>query len=177
MRAVQAVDTHVTTLFLTKATPTAVLSRLRDHQFAHIVCDGILEPGKPFAASFKLHNGKRLLLLDIIRSQLPDAEFAFLSGYHTAELTEESIADEVLHLAAAMHFCGFRSVVGTMGAMADIDGQDLARHFYKSAFSDEEQRGRYYERTAGALRNTMLKLRRKRGITLERWVNFVHYGA
>src|SRR6266851_4960810 len=179
MRAVQAVDTQVTTLFLTKATRTAVLSRLCDHQFAHIVCHGILEPGKPFGSSFKLHKGKRLELLDIIRSQLPDAEFAFLSACHTAELTEKSIADEVLHLAAAMQFCGFRSVVGTMWAMADIDGPDLARHFYQTLFSDEAQLEgrRYYERTALALREAVLNLRRKGGITLERWVNYVHYGA
>jgi hypothetical protein len=46
-----------------------------------------------------------------------------------AELTDESIADEVLHLSA-VQFCGFGSVVGTMWAMADTDGRDLARDFY-----------------------------------------------
>src|SRR5487761_1109796 len=178
MKAVQAVDTHVTTLFSSKAKPTAVLARLQDYRFAHIVCHGILEPGKPFEASFKLHKGKRLFLLDIVRSQLPNAEFAFLSACHTAELTEESIADEVLHLAAAMQFCGFRSVVGTMWAMADIDGRDLARDFYRSVFSESDDGVRYYERTAKALRDAVVKLRTKKaGITLERWVNFVHYGA
>jgi CHAT domain-containing protein len=177
MKSIQAVDTQVTTLFSAKATPTTVLARLPDHRFAHIVCHGILEPGKPFEASFKLHRGKRLQLLDIVRSQLLDAEFAFLSACHTAELTDESIADEVLHLAAAVQFCGFRSVVGTMWAVADIDGRDLARSFYESVFSDETQGARYYERTAEALRDAVKKLRRKGGITLERWVNFVHYGA
>ncbi len=177
MKSVQAVDTQVTTLFSAKATPTTVLARLPDHRFAHIVCHGTLEPGKPFEASFKLHRGKRLQLLDIVRSQLSDSEFAFLSACHTAELTDESIADEVLHLAAAVQFCGFRSVVGTMWAMADIDGRDLARSFYESVFSDETQGACYYERTAEALRDAVKKLRRKGGITLERWVNFVHYGA
>jgi len=177
MKAVEAVDTQVTTLFSAKATPTAVLARLPDHQFAHIVCHGILEPGKPFESSFKLHKGKRLQLLDIVRSQLPNAEFAFLSACHTAELTEKSVSDEVLHLAAAMQFCGFRSVVGTMWAMADVDGRDLARHFYRSVFSNEAQGGPYYERTAEALRDAVVSLRRKGGVTLERWVNFVHYGA
>jgi len=165
------------TLFLTKATCTAVLSCLQDYQFVHIVSHRILEPGKPFEALFKLHRGKHLQLLDIIWSQLPDAEFAFLSACHTAELTEESIVDEVLHLAAAMQFCGFQSVVGTMWAMVDIDGPDLARHFYESVFSDEVQGGWYYKRTAGALHNAMLNLCRKGGITLKCWVNFVHYGA
>jgi len=177
MRAVQIVDTQVTTLVSAKATPTVVLGKLRDHRFAHIVCHGILELGKPFEASFKLHRGKRLPLLDIVRSQLPDAEFAFLAACHTAELTDESIADEVLHLAAAMQFCGFRSVVGTMWAMADADGPDLARNFYYSVFSDGAQGTPYYERTAGALRDAVVKLRRKSGMTLERWVNYVHYGA
>jgi CHAT domain-containing protein len=116
-------------------------------------------------------------LLDIVRSQLPDAEFAFLSACHTAELTDESISDEVLHLAAAMQFCGFRSVVGTMWAMADIDGRDLARHFYQSVFSDGLQGAPYYKRTAEALRDAVKALRRKGAMTLERWVNFVHYGA
>jgi len=177
MKVVQDTNTQVTTLLSEKATPDAVLARLRDHPFAHIVCHGILEPGKPFETSFKLHRGKRLQLLDIVQSQLPDAEFAFLSACHTAELTDESMSGEVLHLTAAMQFCGFRSVVGTMWAMADIDGRDLARDFYKSVFSEETQGARYYERTAQALRDAVKNLRRKGGMTLERWVNFVHYGA
>jgi len=133
--------------------------------------------GEAIRGSFKLHEGKRLLLLDVVRSQLPDAEFAFLSACHTAGLTYKSIEDEVLHLAAAMQFCGFRSVVGTMWAMADTDGRDLARNFYQSVFSEGTQGIRYYERTAEALRDAVVKLRRKRGVTLERWVNYVHYGA
>jgi len=52
---------------------------------------------------------------------------------------EKSIVDEALHLAAAMQFCGFRSVVGTMWEMTDIDGRDLARDLYESVFSDNAQ--------------------------------------
>jgi CHAT domain-containing protein len=137
----------------------------------------VLEKGKPVEASFKLHGGSRLTLLDIVRSRLPDAEFAFLFCCHAAEITEESIADEGLHLTAAMQYCGFRSVVGTMWAMADTDGRDLAKSFYKSLFSGEAAGVPYYERTAGALRDATQRLRKKRGISLERWVNFVHYGA
>jgi CHAT domain-containing protein len=177
MRAVQAIDTQVMTLFLTKAIHTAMLSCLCNHQFVHIVSHGILKPGKLFEASFKLHKGKRLQLLNIIQTQLPDAEFAFLSACYTVELTDQSISDQVLHLAAAMQFCRFQSVIGMMWAMVDIDGLDLARHFYESVFSDEAQGGRYYERTAGALHDTVLHLCQKGGISLERWVNFVHYGA
>ena len=176
--AIQATKTPVTTLISAMATPETVIAGLKDHRFAHFVCHGLLETGKPFDASLELHKDN-LTLLNIVRSQLPAAEFAFLSACHTAELTEGSIADEGLHLAAAMQYCGFRSVVGTMWAMADTDGADLSKHFYKTLFSDKaDQNGvRYHERSARALQNAVKTLRKKRGVSLERWVNFVHYGA
>ena len=178
-RAIQQLDTKVTTLMSNEATPSNVVARLREHRFSHFVCHGKLEDGKPFDASFKLHDGTHLTLLDLIRSQLPSAEFAFLSASHTAEITEGSLADESLHLTAAMQFCGFRSVVGTMWGMADVDGPELAAHFYKSMFSGNKGSDvPYYERSAEALRDAVQMLRRKnKGLPLERRVNFVHYGA
>ena len=176
IRAVQALDTEVSSLVSETATPAAVINGLHHHQFVHFACHGTLEAGKPFEARFELYGDAPLTLLDIVRAHLPAAEFAFLSACHTAEVTEGSIMDEGLHLAAAVQYCGFRSVVGTMWAMADIDGRDLAKYFYKDLFSDA--RGMpYHERSAKALQFAVKKLRRKRGITLERWVNFVHYGA
>ena len=175
-RALQARVT-VTGLVSAEATPSSVLEGLRGSQFAHFACHGVLETGKPFDASFKLHGGLRLTLLDIVRSRLPNAEFAFLSCCHAAEITEDSVADEALHLTAAMQYCGFRSVVGTMWEMADVDGRDLAKNFYKSLFASHDSGVPYYERSAEALRDATQKLRIKRGVKLERWVNFVHYGA
>ena len=105
------------------------------------------------------------------------AEFAFLSACHTAKITEESIADEGLHLAVAVHYSRFRSIVRTMWAMADIDGPVLAESFYQSVFSDKWKGVPYYERTAEALQDAVRNLRRKKRMTLERWVNYVHYGA
>jgi tetratricopeptide (TPR) repeat protein len=175
---IETTKTRVTTLISAMATPQTVIQGLRAHRFAHFVCHGLLETGKPFDASLKLHKDN-LTLLAIVRSQLPAAEFAFLAACHTAELTEGSVADEGLHLAAAVQYCGFRSVVGTMWAMADTDGADLSKQFYKTIFSDKAKQNRepYHERSARALQIAVKKLRNKRGMTLERWVNFVHYGA
>ncbi|KAI9452960.1 CHAT domain-containing protein [Lactarius psammicola] len=181
VKVVQALHTRlpVKSLISEAATATSALDGLRDHQFVHFVCHGTLEARKPFDAGFELHGNERLTLLNIVRSHLPAAEFAFLSACHTAEVTDGSSADEGLHLAAAVQYCGFRSVVGTMWAMANDDGPELAKHFYKSMFLRREQGEPmpYYKRSAGALRDAVKKLRKKRGITLERWVNFVHYGA
>ena len=177
MHIVRTVCPLVETLRGKMATPISTLERLREHRFAHISCHGVLETGKPFDTFFKLYEGTHLTLLDIVRSRLPTAEFAFLSACHTAEITGESIADEGLHLTAAVQYSGFRSVVGTMWAMADIDGPVLAESFYQSVFSDKWEGAPYYERTAEALRDAVRRLRRKRKMTLERWVNYVHYGA
>lgn len=89
---------------------------LQEHSLVHFACHGRLEPGKPFDASFRLHDGDRLTLLDIVRSRLEQriAEFALLAACHSAELTDQRTPDEMLHLAAAMQYRGFRSVVGTM---------------------------------------------------------------
>ncbi|KAH8991517.1 CHAT domain-containing protein [Lactarius akahatsu] len=179
IQVIQRLDTNVTSLISEAATPTATIDGFQHHRFVHVACHGTLEARKPFDAGFELYGNERLTLLEIVRSHLPTAEFAFLSACHTAEATEGSVKDEVLHLVAAVQFCGFRSVVGTMWAMADMDGQDLAKHFYKSMFPKREKGEQvpYYKRSAGALHDAVKKLRRKRGVTLERWVNFVHYGA
>ena len=178
IKAIEATKTPVKSLISAMATPKTVIEGLRDHRFAHFVCHGSLETDKPFDASLELHKAN-LTLLEIVRSQLPAAEFAFLSACHTAELTAGSVADEGLHLAAAMQYCGFRSVVGTMWAMADTDGADLSRRFYKALFTDKADQNEvpYHERSARALQIAVRKLRKKRGMSLERWVNFVHYGA
>ncbi|KAH9032343.1 CHAT domain-containing protein [Lactarius deliciosus] len=174
IQVVQALDTEVTRLISKAATPAAVIDGFHHNRFVHFACHGTLEAGKPFEAGFELHGDERLTLLEIVRSDLPTAEFAFLSACHTAEVTERSVMDEGLHLAAAVQYCGFRSVVGTMWAMVDADGRDLAEHFYKALFSNSG-RVPYYERSAKALRVAVRKLRRKKRMTLERWVNFVHY--
>ena len=175
--SVQRLDTRVTTLLGKRAKTPVVLEGLQGHQFSHFICHGYIVPEKPFDASFGLYRGDRLTLLDIVRSRLPTAEFAFLSACHTAELTEGSIADEGLHLTAAVQYCGFRSVVGTIWAMADQDGGDLARHFYNSMFSSDEVGVPYHERSARALRDAVRYIRKEKRLPLEQWVNFVHFGA
>jgi hypothetical protein len=172
--------TKVKSLVGKKATKAAVIDGLEQHRFAHMAGSVKLVPGRPFDAPFRLHGGDRLTLLDIARCRFPSAEFAFLSASHAAELTDPSHPDEALHLTAAMLHCGFRSVVGTMWAMADMDGRDLCKWFYKLMF-EEKKKGQedvpYHERAAKALRDAVQKLRKKKGVTVDCWVTYVHYGA
>ncbi|KAI9450843.1 hypothetical protein BJY52DRAFT_1300692 [Lactarius psammicola] len=155
MEVVQGLPISVTTLSSEHATRPAVAEGLRSHHLVHFACYATLELGKPLEAEIKLHGEDRLTLLDIVNSRPQLAEFAFLS-YH-----------------------GFGSVVGTMWDMVDTDGSDISEAFYRYLLARcGKSRGvPLGERSARALRDAVQVLRRKRGITLERWVNWVQYGA
>ncbi|KAI0252451.1 TPR-like protein [Lactifluus subvellereus] len=169
-------SSSVTRIVGEAATPENVIAHLSMHPWVHFACHGMLQPGRPFESSFLLQHNTHLTLLRIAKSHLPTAELAFLAACHTAELTEDGTPDEVLHLTAAMQFSGFRSVIGTLWAMVDEDGQDLSEHFYGKMFAAGAQVASY-EKSARALRHATQKLRTEKGVSLERWVNFVHYGA
>ena len=167
-----------------RATPAKVVETLRKVQWVHFVCHGKLDE-EPFDSSLRLPGGK-LTLLDIARANLPNAEFAFLSACHTAEQGPRHALDEALHLAAAMQFCGFRSVVGTMWQLLDRDGPYLAHGVYAYMMCDLEDGEIRFKRAAAAVREAALRLK-ERGdeepngdrveLMAERWVNLVHIGA
>ncbi|KAH9041757.1 hypothetical protein EDB85DRAFT_1920282 [Lactarius pseudohatsudake] len=103
----------------------------------------------------------------VLKKATPMIVVESLGDHRFVHFVCHGLLETGLHLAAATQFCGFRSAIGTMWAMADTDGADFTG-----------RRGvPYYERSARALQFAVKKLRKKRGITLERWANFVHYGA
>ena len=159
----------------TDANRDAVLRSLQQHSWAHFACHGHLgDNSQPFHASFELHGDSRLTLLDLIKARLPNAELAFLSACYSAA-GELSTPDETIHLAAALQFCGFRSVVGTLWAMEDEDGPVISKEFYKHMFRNPENQANYRD-SAKALSLAIREMRRKR-VPLERWTMFVHIGA
>ncbi|KAI0306180.1 hypothetical protein B0F90DRAFT_1696838 [Multifurca ochricompacta] len=66
-----------------------------------------------------------------------------------------------------------------MWAMADLDDTDLSTLFYGNLFSSnrEDNDKSLCKKSARTLCDAIWGLRKKQGITLERWVNFVHHGA
>ncbi|KAH8105069.1 TPR-like protein [Phellopilus nigrolimitatus] len=176
-RAIQKDRDFVECLIREQATREAVIDNFRDRHWVHFACHGHLNTGEPFLHAFQLYGEDRLTLLDIIQSNLPNAEFAFLSACHSAGQVLDTAFGEVLHLAAAIQFCGFRSVIGTMWAMADDDGPFVAKEFYKRMFAEEDSLELGFKRSARALRETIQRLRKRKGMTIERWVNFIHIGA
>jgi len=150
-----------------------VLHGLQQHAWAHFACHGRLgDNSQPFHASFQLYNDG-LTLLDLIQARLPNAELAFLSACHSAA-GDLTTPDETIHLAAALQFCGFRSVVGTLWAMEDEDGPTISREFYKHMFRNPGNKVDFRD-SAEALNVATRAMRRNHD--LERWIMFVHIGA
>jgi CHAT domain-containing protein len=109
----QAASAHVLDSTTEHLRVDEVRSGLKDNRanILHLACHGV-QAAQPLQSCFILGDGK-LTIGDLMTLDLPHATFAFLSACQTAK-GDRSHADQTVHLAASMLFCGFRSVVGTL---------------------------------------------------------------
>ena len=146
-----------------------VTEQLGKNQWVHLACHGLANKKQPFESAFALHDG-HFTVQHIIRCDLQNSEFAYLSACHTTVGDEES-PDEVIHLASAMQFAGFRSVIGTMWAVDDAETNKITSVFYKHMVDES---GRLdHTRAAYALRKTM----RTVNVPLDQCILYIHLGA
>ena len=149
-----------------------VAEELQKNEFVHLACHGIPDPKQPFESGFALGDGL-LKVENIMRYELQNAQFTYLSACHTTVGDEES-PDEVIHLAAAMQFAGFRSVIGTMWAVDDGHTNEITSKFYQHMLDES---GRLdHTRAALALHRTMNSLRLSK-IPLDQRILYIHIGA
>jgi CHAT domain-containing protein len=78
----------------------------------HLACHGIQDANDATQSGFCLGDG-RLTIAKLMKLKLDNAFLAFLSACETAKGDKEQ-PDQAMHLAAAMLFSGFKSVVATM---------------------------------------------------------------
>lgn len=154
------------------ATPEGVLSRLQEHSWVHFVCHGH-QHASPFDSSLQLYNDQHISLIDLMQAHIPDAQLAYLSACNTATGDFDKTPDEFIHLAAAMQFCGFRSVISTLWPMRDEDGPTATERFYAHMFRQEGVTK--FTDSAEALHEAAALLR-ERGVPIDCWINFVHFG-
>ena len=150
----------------------SVIAHLPQYPWVHFSCHGNQHP-EPFRSSFEVYGREKVTLLHLMQARNPDAELAFLSACNTATGNTFGTPDEVIHLVSTLQFVGFKSVVGTLWAMCDADAPDLARDFYGYLLGEGKAD---YRMSAVALHEAMKRMR-ERGVPLEQWVNFVHFGA
>jgi CHAT domain-containing protein len=78
----------------------------------HLACHGIQDGSDATQSGFCLGDG-RLTISNLMKLELDNAFLAFLSACETAKGDKEQ-PDQAMHLAAAMLFSGFKSVIATM---------------------------------------------------------------
>jgi CHAT domain-containing protein len=87
----------------------------------HLACHGIQDINDATKSGFCLGDG-RLTITKLMELKLDNAFLAFLSACETAKGDKDQ-PDQLMHLAAAMLFTGFKSVVATMWYVGVLTAQ------------------------------------------------------
>jgi CHAT domain len=151
------------------ATWQAVHRMLPRHRWVHFSCHGGQDLMNPTRGGLLLHD--RLLTIADIGPGKYRGEFAFLSACQTAT-GGVGLPDEAITLVAAMHYSGYRHVIGTLWSVYDQTASDVAEAVYR----DLTLSGRFEPaRSAQALHSAIQGLR-EQGIPASAWVPFIHTG-
>lgn len=94
------------------ATSSEVLAQLPSATILHLACHGYHDQANPLQSGFVMAD-KMLTISELMALRLPHAFMAFLSACETARVADDQ-PDQAVHMAAAMLFTGFKSVIGTM---------------------------------------------------------------
>jgi CHAT domain-containing protein len=100
----------------TRTTGTSTIqhavSSITGADIVHLACHGVQDAKDALQSGFCLGDG-RLTVAELMNLKLHSPFLAFLSACETAK-GDKTLPDQTVHLAAAMLFCGFQNVIGTM---------------------------------------------------------------
>lgn len=151
-----------------QATTARVRAQLPEHQWIHFSCHGDQILDDPSRGGLRLIDDT-LTIADISAGQYK-GEFAFLSACKTAT-GGVNLADEAITLAAALHYTGYRHVIGTLWSVFDTTAATVAESVYAAVgsagdFMPDESAERLH-RIVRSLRDTE---------RLSVWTPFTHTG-
>jgi CHAT domain-containing protein len=156
-----------------EGTKQRVTKEMKSSNWVHLACHGVQRQDEPTKSGLILQDG-HLTLEEIIKLDLPQAEFAYLSACQTTT-GEEALSEEAAHIAGGMLLAGYRGVVATMWSIQDDLAPEVADEFYRHIMEGE---GRPDNRKAAeALHFAVQKLRKRSDIPLTSWIPFVHLGV
>ena len=160
------------------ATLKQVFSDLDLYPCVHLACHAVQDQSEPLRSGFHLHDG-RLELSELLKKQLPKADFAFLSACQTST-GDEKLSEEAVHVAAGMLAAGYRGVVATMWSIMDLYGPQIAEEFYESLLGTAGSKNEINGASAAhALHHATAKMQERLGdseFSLLAWVPYVHFG-
>jgi hypothetical protein len=186
---IESAGIDIVTSLRSDTTIAAVLDNLPRANFVHLACHGVQARKDALQSSFLLGDGE-LTISRIMDLKLDRPFFAYLSACETAH-GDDKQPDQVMHLAAAMLFAGFRSIVATMWlvipppvlvwmcahfilrSMNDQVGPEVASAFYTELLSRPVITA---DDIPYAL-DVAIALLRASGVKVEVWASFMHIGA
>ncbi|GAB4588115.1 CHAT domain-containing protein [Nocardia sp. IFM 10818] len=152
------------------ATVESVLALLPKYPRVHFSCHGDQDLAAPFRGRLLLGDGA--VTIADIGSMRSTGEFAFLAACKTAT-GGTVLADEVVTMAAALHYRGYRHIVGSLWSVLDDRSVELAIAVYRRLTVD----GVFAPaNSARALHAVIDEFRAREPNRLGAWLPFVHIG-
>ncbi|KAE9403536.1 hypothetical protein BT96DRAFT_964489 [Gymnopus androsaceus JB14] len=157
-----------------QATHPAILKALPAANIVHFALHAQQDFKAPLESCLLLqstHDSDNLKLSELMEIYLPNADLVFLSACETAT-GHKVMPEEVIHIAAAMLFVGFKGAIGTMWSIMDCDGPVVAQETYRHLLAKEK----FDPRDAAYALHHAVKHLRHLNVPLVRWVPFIHIG-
>ncbi|MET0496186.1 MAG: CHAT domain-containing protein [Actinoplanes sp.] len=144
-----------------------VRTELPRHRWVHLACHGDQNLDDPSRGGLWLFDG--LLTIADVGAGHYQAEFAFLSACKTAT-GGVALADEAITLAAALHYTGFRHVIGTLWTVFE----GAALRVADAVYGDDPEATFDPSRSAWLLHQALREMRETERLTT--WTPFTHIG-
>jgi CHAT domain len=151
------------------ATWDGVRAQLPRHSWVHFSCHGDQNLADPSRGGILLYD-RLLTIADISEGQY-HGDFAFLSACKTAT-GGITLPDEAITLAAALHYTGYRHVIGTLWSIHDETAADVA----DAVYTDLTSAGTFEPVRAANALHTAIRGLRDTGKPLSQWMPFTHTG-
>ncbi|WP_433723733.1 CHAT domain-containing protein [Nocardia sp. CA-129566] len=164
-------------LYGAAATHTTVADALADHSIAHFACHGVSDLANPAASALMLSDfgEKPFTVVDLARMNLGAADLAYLSACSTTQ-GSPFLADEGVHLTAAIHLAGYRHVIGTLWPINDAAAAEFAADFY-TRLTENGTRTPKVDDSARILTEAICAMRNCYPALPTRWAGYLHQGA
>jgi tetratricopeptide (TPR) repeat protein len=146
-----------------EATKAAIIKNLGRFKYLHAACHGVHGP----VGGLLSHDWQDASFIGVPELIGDRGDLAFLSGCTTDAASLDEL-DEIVSLAAALHFGGWRHVIATQWAIGDPASAGIVEDFYAhpEALTDP----------ARALRDTIFHRRNVSPMMPSVWAPYIHVG-
>ncbi|MGY3521013.1 CHAT domain-containing protein [Micromonospora sp. PTRAS2] len=149
-----------------EATVDEVARLLPEYRWAHLSCHGNQLLDDPSQGGLRLADG--VLSIARLSAEQHHGEFAFLSACKTAT-GGVGLADEAITLAAALHYTGYRHVIGTLWTVNAAIAAEVADAVYGPHDGPFDPTGSVF-----GLHTVLRRLRETERLSV--WTPFIHLG-